>query len=246
MWDDELHYLASLNARTCLLKHDDCNHSYRFRNVGQNLLALSRSKLSSRWDPSEEIDEGRDDLKDSFKSLNAERNKIVELDNNMIRKRDVDNIEDNKTKIKHLNNARIMNKELLYEISAFGADNLNGLWQKSGPLAPMMMVNKSDQADQRKHLDTYDATIMQIDQENNQDKVRFAKKSTNTLIKRETDEVKDQTQDLNFLQQNYIYYRWKNVNISELILDTMILWFDSEYHLMNQNLVNKFEVTEDL
>ncbi|XP_037825585.1 antigen 5 like allergen Cul n 1-like [Lucilia sericata] len=47
VWDDELQYLAGLNVRTCKLDHDDCNHTYRFHNTGQNLCGISR--LKSRY-----------------------------------------------------------------------------------------------------------------------------------------------------------------------------------------------------
>ncbi|SPP72729.1 antigen 5 like allergen Cul n 1 [Drosophila guanche] len=42
VWDAELEYLATLNLKTCHLEHDDCNHSYRFRNLGQNLCGVDR------------------------------------------------------------------------------------------------------------------------------------------------------------------------------------------------------------
>lgn len=45
VWDEELQYLAGLNVRTCKLDHDDCNHTYRFKNCGQNLCAISRIKF---------------------------------------------------------------------------------------------------------------------------------------------------------------------------------------------------------
>ncbi|XP_030376310.1 scoloptoxin SSD976 [Scaptodrosophila lebanonensis] len=41
-WDEELEYLATMNLKTCYLEHDDCNNSYRFRNVGQNLSGVDR------------------------------------------------------------------------------------------------------------------------------------------------------------------------------------------------------------
>lgn len=218
IWDDELHYLASLNARTCLLKHDDCNHSYRFRNVGQNLLALSRSKLTNvPKDTSIEVvvddaetreDRDRDRLiQDNW---NTKRNRIIDLDNNMIRKRELN----------ERNEDRIMNKELMYEINVLNADNLNGLWQKSEPLPPINVMNKTHQVEQ------------------NRDK--------NTILKREIKDIHDHNYDLKIFQQNYIYYRWTTVNISQLIEDTLVLWFDSQYHLMDQKLVDKFVVTEDL
>ncbi|XP_017836594.1 antigen 5 like allergen Cul n 1 [Drosophila busckii] len=43
-WDEELEYLATLNLKTCHLDHDECNNSYRFRNVGQNLCGLDRMR----------------------------------------------------------------------------------------------------------------------------------------------------------------------------------------------------------
>ncbi|XP_075169036.1 antigen 5 like allergen Cul n 1-like [Haematobia irritans] len=46
VWDDELQYLANLNVRTCVLEHDDCYHTYRFKNCGQNLCAVSRLKTT--------------------------------------------------------------------------------------------------------------------------------------------------------------------------------------------------------
>ncbi|KAH8415957.1 hypothetical protein KR222_005134 [Zaprionus bogoriensis] len=42
VWDEELEYLATLNLKTCDLEHDDCNNSYRYRNVGQNLCGVDR------------------------------------------------------------------------------------------------------------------------------------------------------------------------------------------------------------
>ncbi|XP_065370339.1 antigen 5 like allergen Cul n 1-like [Calliphora vicina] len=44
LWDDELEYLGVLNLHTCKLDHDDCNHTKRYRSVGQNLCAISRLK----------------------------------------------------------------------------------------------------------------------------------------------------------------------------------------------------------
>ncbi|KAL7736960.1 hypothetical protein ACLKA6_008821 [Drosophila palustris] len=44
VWDEELEYLATLNLKTCNLDHDDCNNSYRFRNVGQNLCGVDRPR----------------------------------------------------------------------------------------------------------------------------------------------------------------------------------------------------------
>lgn len=43
-WDEELEYLATLNLKTCYLEHDDCNNSFRFRNVGQNLSGVDRRR----------------------------------------------------------------------------------------------------------------------------------------------------------------------------------------------------------
>ncbi|XP_075167894.1 antigen 5 like allergen Cul n 1-like [Haematobia irritans] len=43
-WDDELAYLAELNARTCVVDHDHCRNSYRFRNIGQNLVGIAYPK----------------------------------------------------------------------------------------------------------------------------------------------------------------------------------------------------------
>lgn len=43
-WDDELQFLADLNARTCIVDHDDCRNTYRFRNAGQNLVGIARHK----------------------------------------------------------------------------------------------------------------------------------------------------------------------------------------------------------
>ncbi|XP_061402291.1 antigen 5 like allergen Cul n 1-like [Musca vetustissima] len=47
VWDEELQYLAALNVRTCILDHDDCYHTYRFKNCGQNLCAISRLKYDA-------------------------------------------------------------------------------------------------------------------------------------------------------------------------------------------------------
>uniref|UniRef100_A0A1A9WJY1 SCP domain-containing protein n=1 Tax=Glossina brevipalpis TaxID=37001 RepID=A0A1A9WJY1_9MUSC len=44
VWDDELQYLAGSNVRTCILDHYECNHTYRFKNSGQNLCSISRLK----------------------------------------------------------------------------------------------------------------------------------------------------------------------------------------------------------
>lgn len=43
-WDDELAFLAELNVRTCVVDHDECKNTYRFRNVGQNLVGIARAK----------------------------------------------------------------------------------------------------------------------------------------------------------------------------------------------------------
>ncbi|XP_013100211.1 antigen 5 like allergen Cul n 1-like [Stomoxys calcitrans] len=43
-WDEELEFLADLNVRTCVVDHDECKNSYRFRNVGQNLVGIARRK----------------------------------------------------------------------------------------------------------------------------------------------------------------------------------------------------------
>ncbi|XP_055371242.1 antigen 5 like allergen Cul n 1-like [Condylostylus longicornis] len=43
-WDDELAYLASLNAKTCTFDHDKCYNTYRFRNTGQSLAGLWNAK----------------------------------------------------------------------------------------------------------------------------------------------------------------------------------------------------------
>ncbi|XP_073811672.1 venom allergen-1-like [Musca autumnalis] len=43
-WDDELEFLADLNVRTCVVDHDDCRNSYRFRNAGQNLVGIAQFK----------------------------------------------------------------------------------------------------------------------------------------------------------------------------------------------------------
>ncbi|XP_005188844.3 antigen 5 like allergen Cul n 1-like [Musca domestica] len=43
-WDDELQFVADLNARTCIVDHDDCRNTYRFRNAGQNLVGIARHK----------------------------------------------------------------------------------------------------------------------------------------------------------------------------------------------------------
>ncbi|XP_067634348.1 venom allergen-1-like [Eurosta solidaginis] len=42
VWDEELAYLASLNLKVCYVEHDDCNNSYRFPSVGQNLSGVDR------------------------------------------------------------------------------------------------------------------------------------------------------------------------------------------------------------
>ncbi|XP_075167893.1 antigen 5 like allergen Cul n 1-like [Haematobia irritans] len=44
VWDEELEFLAELNVRTCVVDHDECKNTYRFRNVGQNLVAIARLK----------------------------------------------------------------------------------------------------------------------------------------------------------------------------------------------------------
>ncbi|XP_073811673.1 antigen 5 like allergen Cul n 1-like [Musca autumnalis] len=43
-WDEELQYLADLNVRTCIVEHDDCRNTYRFRYSGQNLVGISEFK----------------------------------------------------------------------------------------------------------------------------------------------------------------------------------------------------------
>lgn len=43
-WDDELAFLAELNVKTCVVEHEDCKNSYRFLNVGQNLVGIDRPK----------------------------------------------------------------------------------------------------------------------------------------------------------------------------------------------------------
>lgn len=43
-WDDELAFLAELNVKTCVVEHEDCKNSYRFRNVGQNLVGIDRPR----------------------------------------------------------------------------------------------------------------------------------------------------------------------------------------------------------
>ncbi|XP_061402289.1 antigen 5 like allergen Cul n 1-like [Musca vetustissima] len=43
-WDEELEYLADLNVRSCIVEHDECRNTYRFRNSGQNLVGISRFK----------------------------------------------------------------------------------------------------------------------------------------------------------------------------------------------------------
>ena len=43
-WDDELAFLAELNVRTCVVEHEDCKNSYRYRNVGQNLVGIDRPR----------------------------------------------------------------------------------------------------------------------------------------------------------------------------------------------------------
>ncbi|XP_036330935.1 antigen 5 like allergen Cul n 1-like [Rhagoletis pomonella] len=42
VWDEELAFLASLNLKMCYVEHDDCNNSYRFPSVGQNLSGVDR------------------------------------------------------------------------------------------------------------------------------------------------------------------------------------------------------------
>lgn len=54
------------------------------------------------------------------------------------------------------------------------------------------------------------------------------------------------SQNLKAFQKNFIFYPSAEVNTSELILETLQLWFDSEYHLMDHHLVDKFEVTDNL
>ncbi|XP_037825584.1 antigen 5 like allergen Cul n 1-like [Lucilia sericata] len=44
LWDDDLEYLGRLNLHTCKLDHDECNHTFKYRNVGQNLCAISKFK----------------------------------------------------------------------------------------------------------------------------------------------------------------------------------------------------------
>lgn len=36
-WDDELAYLAELNAKTCKIEHDLCRNTANFPYAGQNL-----------------------------------------------------------------------------------------------------------------------------------------------------------------------------------------------------------------
>lgn len=43
-WDDELEFLAELNVRTCVVDHDECRNSYRFQNIGQNLVGIAHYK----------------------------------------------------------------------------------------------------------------------------------------------------------------------------------------------------------
>ncbi|XP_065368937.1 antigen 5 like allergen Cul n 1-like [Calliphora vicina] len=43
-WDDELAFLAEMNVRTCVVEHEECKNSYRFRNIGQNLVGIDRPR----------------------------------------------------------------------------------------------------------------------------------------------------------------------------------------------------------
>lgn len=43
-WDDELAFLAELNVRTCVVEHEECKNTYRYRNVGQNLVGIDRPR----------------------------------------------------------------------------------------------------------------------------------------------------------------------------------------------------------
>lgn len=47
-WDEELEFLADMNVRSCVVDHDECRNSYRFQNVGQNLVGIARSKHESQ------------------------------------------------------------------------------------------------------------------------------------------------------------------------------------------------------
>lgn len=156
--------------RTCLLKHDDCNHSYRFRNVGQNLLALSRSKLTvNGW--------------------HAFLENWEEIDKNTVRKRNI-------------------NKEGILEFLKELEANSTVLGEK-------------------------DKLAMISDYLLEQHGVKETPDDEAVREKRYQPAPFDPTMEA-------------NINITELILETMMLWFDSEYGLMNQELVNKFQVTDGL
>lgn len=44
MWDNELAYLAELNARTCVYDHDTCRATDKFPYAGQNLARRGNSQ----------------------------------------------------------------------------------------------------------------------------------------------------------------------------------------------------------
>ncbi|CAD7090073.1 unnamed protein product [Hermetia illucens] len=54
VWDEELAYLASLNALRCDFEHDECRNTDSYRNSGQS--------LAWRWDPMESVPQPKDAL----------------------------------------------------------------------------------------------------------------------------------------------------------------------------------------
>ncbi|XP_049276665.1 antigen 5 like allergen Cul n 1-like [Anopheles funestus] len=45
-WDDELQYLAELNARSCVYAHDHCRNTFTFPRAGQNIAIIRHFGLN--------------------------------------------------------------------------------------------------------------------------------------------------------------------------------------------------------
>uniref|UniRef100_A0A182XDY0 Venom allergen-1 n=1 Tax=Anopheles quadriannulatus TaxID=34691 RepID=A0A182XDY0_ANOQN len=45
-WDDELQYLAEVNARSCVYAHDHCRNTYSFPRAGQNIAIIRHFGLN--------------------------------------------------------------------------------------------------------------------------------------------------------------------------------------------------------
>lgn len=51
-WNTELAYLASLNVKQCIMKHDSCRNTATFKTSGQNLGSMGYSGVESRLNDS--------------------------------------------------------------------------------------------------------------------------------------------------------------------------------------------------